>query len=138
MSESTVLPNLLPEARSYLFHHVFLPPKLPQKDDYEAEYDLTLVDSVISALNGFKVQAPASYDSAIDPIIEMMIRLRDVQESHGNVSEKILEQELGKLDVYGKSVRLEIILSDSDFVSLRRLSACFCSQSECWCPVDES
>lgn len=45
----------------YLFHHLFLPPKLPQEDDYGVDCDILLIDVVVDALRSFKL-----YFSAVD------------------------------------------------------------------------
>lgn len=33
----------------YMAHHVFLPPKLPQKDDYHASYEHGLLCAIVDA-----------------------------------------------------------------------------------------
>lgn len=38
------------EATSYLVHHIALPPKLPQSDDYEAEHERCLLSTILQAL----------------------------------------------------------------------------------------
>jgi hypothetical protein len=107
MSPPTVLRRHFSEAkaREYLFHHVFLPPKLPQEDDYEAGYDRALLDSVSRALDRFQAHVPPNCENDIASIIVMISRLRNIHGVHGDVSEGIFKTELGKLDMDGKSVR---------------------------------
>ena len=95
---------LSPGAGLYLFHHVFLPPKLPQKDDYDTEYELVLLESVIYALGKFKAHVPKCPDRIIASGIEMVSRLRDTHGSHGDVNEKKFKMALEKLGVDGKPV----------------------------------
>ncbi|KAI0818346.1 hypothetical protein GGR55DRAFT_694556 [Xylaria sp. FL0064] len=38
----------------YIFHHLFLPPKLPQKQDYDAGCDSTLVSTIVGGLQEWK------------------------------------------------------------------------------------
>ena len=41
------------QATLYFFHHVILPPKLPQADDWKAEYEDTLLGMTVEALQTF-------------------------------------------------------------------------------------
>jgi len=41
------------EATLYLIHHIVLPPKLPQADDCEVEYENALLDITIESLQKF-------------------------------------------------------------------------------------
>ena len=40
-------------ATLYLFHHVVLPPKLPGTDDWNAEYEDTLLETTVESLRTF-------------------------------------------------------------------------------------
>jgi hypothetical protein len=93
---------LSPGARQYLFHHVFLPPKLPQEDDYHAEHECTLLDTVICALQGFKAYLPGQQDQIITSVITMLSHLREILGSCGDVTEKALKRALERLDSQGK------------------------------------
>ncbi|KAL4901190.1 hypothetical protein BDW74DRAFT_187846 [Aspergillus multicolor] len=88
------------EARQYLFHHVFLPPKPPQEDDYHAEHESILLDTVIQALQGFKGHLPGQQDQIIAPVVTMLSRLREILGSCGDVTEKALEMALERLDFH--------------------------------------
>jgi hypothetical protein len=85
-----------PGAGLYLFHHVFLPPKLPQQDDYDTEYELVLLKSVIHALGKFKAHVPKCPGKIVASVIEMVSRLRDTHGSHGDVDEKKFKMALEK------------------------------------------
>jgi hypothetical protein len=89
-------------AIAYLFHHVFLPPRLPQSDDYDAEHDLALLDSVIRGLSEFKTYATKQQDGILASAIEMITRLRDHVGNHGDVIEEKLLKNLKDLDNHGK------------------------------------
>ena len=58
-------------------NHVFLPPKLPQKDDSDTDFDRTLAYDVLMALQEFKRYVPdnANLANAIR-MIENMISVR--------------------------------------------------------------
>jgi hypothetical protein len=85
-----------------LFHHVFLPPKLPQEDDYHAEHECILLDTVIHALQGFKAYLPGQQDQIIVSIVTMLSRLREILGSCGDVTEKALKRALESLDSHGR------------------------------------
>ncbi|KAL4812455.1 hypothetical protein BDW67DRAFT_193625 [Aspergillus spinulosporus] len=89
------------DASLYLFHHVFLPPKLPQNDDYNADCELILLDSVIHSLQGFRTFAPHQHHQVLDPVITMVTRLREIHGSQGDVSEGNLKEAFQKLDAEG-------------------------------------
>ncbi|KAJ9257552.1 hypothetical protein DTO195F2_5534 [Paecilomyces variotii] len=101
MSATPTAPALSLEARLYLFHHVFLPPKLPQSDDYDASCELILLDSVINSLQKFRALVPNQHRQVLGPVITMVARLREIRGSHGDVSEGKLKEALQKLDTEG-------------------------------------
>lgn len=47
------MPLLSVEATLYLFHHIMLPPELPQESDWKAEYEDALLDSTIEVFRTF-------------------------------------------------------------------------------------
>lgn len=89
-------------ATKYMFHHVFFPPKLPQENDYNPEFELTLLGSVIHALGRFKTYATEQEDRIIASVIEMVARLKSQAGFNGDVNEGILLQNLQKLTQHGK------------------------------------
>ncbi|KAF7173011.1 hypothetical protein CNMCM6106_007163 [Aspergillus hiratsukae] len=101
MSAPPTAPALSLEASLYLFHHVFLPPKLPQSDDYDAGCELILLDSVIKTLQTFSALVPNQHRQVLGPVITMVARLREIRGSHGDVSEGKLKEALQKLDTEG-------------------------------------
>ncbi|KAL4861979.1 hypothetical protein BDV12DRAFT_207643 [Aspergillus spectabilis] len=101
MSSPPTASALSTEASLYLFHHVFLPPKLPQSDDYDAGCELILLDSVIDTLRKFRALVPNQYRQVLGPVITMITRLREIRGSHGDVSEGKLKEALQKLDTEG-------------------------------------
>ena len=93
---------MLTDSALYLFHHIFLPPKLPQEDDYNPEYELILLDEVIKALRGLCAMEPPKKSEAFASVGEMIGRLRNVCDLDGNVSAHALESVLADLDEDGK------------------------------------
>jgi hypothetical protein len=95
--------NKLPlGALTYMIHHVFLPPKLPNKDDFNAEYDTILLDTTISSLLKFKGFIKQDQAVIVDCVIAMITNLRAVRDSNGAVSEEKLADALRDLDKKGK------------------------------------
>jgi hypothetical protein len=47
------MPPLSLDATLYLFHHIILPPELPQESDWKAEYEDALLDTTIEVLRTF-------------------------------------------------------------------------------------
>jgi hypothetical protein len=91
-----------PEESLYLFHHVFLPPKLPQEDDYDPGCEMLLLDMVINALREFRDQVTSQPAGIVTAVITMVARLRGTCGFHGDVNEAELKKALVKLDIEGK------------------------------------
>jgi hypothetical protein len=78
-------------AIAYLYHHVVLPPKLPQEDDRDAAHECALFDMVIQALEYLVLMVEESYIDTVKTAIVMIENLRDNRDVYGNVSEVQLE-----------------------------------------------
>ncbi|PYH42617.1 uncharacterized protein BP01DRAFT_404617 [Aspergillus saccharolyticus JOP 1030-1] len=76
----------------YLFHHVFLPPRLPQEEDYRPELDILLLTTVIDALHGFRRNAPVCHVGTLTMVIQMMLRFRKILGIQGELNEDELRQ----------------------------------------------
>lgn len=81
----------------YLFHHIFLPPKLPQEDDYNPKYDNVLLDKVIEALRNFSCYFTSQDASILDTATRAVSRLRDIAGHHGDVNEEELKKAIEQL-----------------------------------------
>ncbi|EXJ68848.1 uncharacterized protein A1O5_07780 [Cladophialophora psammophila CBS 110553] len=89
-----------PGALTYLIHHIFLPPKLPQEDDHDPEYESVLLNVVLDALGRFRNCVIGDQNETIGSVIAMisgMISLRDSSASADAVSERKLESALRAL-----------------------------------------
>ena len=91
-----------PDAVSYFFHHVFLPPRIPQGDDYDSENEILLLDEVIHALEDFSSRYSAVTSTALHPLITMITRLKIIIESNGSIDEAQLGQAVDDLDKNGE------------------------------------
>src|SRR5271163_4884823 len=65
----------------YLIHHIFLPPKLPQEDDFDSEYEMILLDTTIDVLLKFKDCVTYDQNGVIDSVVAMVTNLRAVRDS---------------------------------------------------------
>ncbi|KAE8371457.1 hypothetical protein BDV26DRAFT_298782 [Aspergillus bertholletiae] len=92
---------MLSDDSLYLFHHVFLPPKLPEGDDYTAQRDTFLLDRVIHALTEFKCDAPYDCSGILFTVTTMLTRLRATCGEHGVVDEVKLRNALAQLGTEG-------------------------------------
>ncbi|KAJ5471830.1 hypothetical protein N7539_008773 [Penicillium diatomitis] len=90
------------EGISYLFHHIFLPPKLPQEDDYSVGHEVLLTDEVIDALCQFKSYFSSDEAEVIGEALTMITRLRQVHGLNGEVDEGQFSDVLRQLKEEGQ------------------------------------
>ncbi|KAH1900111.1 hypothetical protein KXV57_008631 [Aspergillus fumigatus] len=109
------------EANVYLVHHVFLPPKLPQEDDYDPEYELVLLEKCIEALEQFKGYVSGPEADSIAAAALMITRLAQIFGPHGDVDEKKFRNALaqlytegGILPVYVKCQNAAVLMTRDD------------------------
>ncbi|KAF2835465.1 hypothetical protein M501DRAFT_998922 [Patellaria atrata CBS 101060] len=86
--------KLSTEAIMYLTHHIFLPPRLPQEDDSDLEYESIMLNVTLDALRKFKTHVVDENDGAIDLVIAMISSLMTIRAS---VGERELESALREL-----------------------------------------
>ncbi|GLA78963.1 hypothetical protein AtubIFM55763_001128 [Aspergillus tubingensis] len=101
MSGLSAAPCLSTKDTIYLLHHVFLPPQLPQEDDYNATHESALLDSVIDALALFQDYSHGQESEVVDSVKAMLTRLRATRDCHGDVNHVELRKALEKLDNAG-------------------------------------
>lgn len=106
----TSLEEISLEESTYLLHHVFLPPKLPQSDDYNPKYEISLLKRVISAFHEFRSLVPDEDSDILTPVTSAMSRLRDVCEDDGSINEAKLEKSFEFLNHQGENDKLQVNL----------------------------
>lgn len=99
------------EETLYLFHHVFLPPKLPQAEDYNAGHEHLLLDSVIEAIRSFSKYVSNVDTNIVRQVTEMIARLIKAHDPHGDVDEKQLMKTLITLPIEGKHCGTQLLNS---------------------------
>ncbi|KAF9695776.1 hypothetical protein EKO04_006190 [Ascochyta lentis] len=85
------------EATSYLVHHIALPPKLPQADDYDAKHERCLLSTTLEALRSLKSSVTSQHEAVVTYAIETIENLMNSQDDFGNVSEVQLQKLLNQL-----------------------------------------
>jgi hypothetical protein len=90
------------KARFYLLNHVFLPPQLPQEDDYDAAYESVLLVTVGDALDQFKALVSKQHRDIVDAVTKMVTLLRWTRGPNGEVNEDSLRQALETLGTSGE------------------------------------
>jgi hypothetical protein len=82
--------SMTASAAAYLIHHVVLPPRLPQKDDYDATHEHCLIDAVVCALQDLQEHV-GDQDQDLKCLLTSAVRaitnLADSRDEHGDVSE---------------------------------------------------
>lgn len=120
------------ERSLYLFHHVFLPPKVPQKNDFQPEYGHIFFDVFEQALQGFDRLLP---HKVLDTISKMIVRMRAVHDqSTGDVIGDTLTMLMEDMVKHGMpnllivdAMRRMLIPSSS-----RRMHSVIHQGAECW------
>ena len=68
----------------YLFHHVFLPPQLPQRDDSGGQHDAALLTVVADALEDFGSFGDHQHGIEIEHVRTTITRMLAVHDRHDN------------------------------------------------------
>jgi len=89
------------DAIMYMIHHIFLPPELPQEDDFDPQHERILLNTTSDALQMFNAAAGYGLQGIIESVIAMMDNLRIVRGDLGAISEGKLESALRKLPKRG-------------------------------------
>ncbi|OJJ65665.1 hypothetical protein ASPBRDRAFT_79678 [Aspergillus brasiliensis CBS 101740] len=108
MSGLSAAPRLSTRDTIYLLHHVFLPPQLPQEDDYNASHESALLDSVIDALALFQDYSHGQESEVVDSVKVMLTRLRATRDCHGDVNHVELRKALEELDNSGGALPVHV------------------------------
>ncbi|KAJ6126300.1 hypothetical protein N7471_010793 [Penicillium samsonianum] len=101
MEDSVASKSMTLEETLYLFRHIFLPPEVPQAEDYNVQQEHRLLESVVDALRRFSDYVPTADTTIVRKATEMVSRLRKAYSPHGDVDEKQLEMSLAELPIRG-------------------------------------
>ena len=78
----------------YIIHHVFLPPKLPQKDDSGVEETIALIELVLAAMRLLQDLLPEHERSEWNPCMKMMRNMLELKNQSGHLIAKKLKTAL--------------------------------------------
>lgn len=85
----------------YMIHHIFLPPKVPQEDDFDPKHERSLLDITCRAIQMFKSAAEHGQQDIIQSASDMMEVFRSTRDDSGYISEIKLKGALQELSKKG-------------------------------------
>ncbi|KAH6982286.1 hypothetical protein BKA56DRAFT_550226 [Ilyonectria sp. MPI-CAGE-AT-0026] len=80
-------PKLAKQNLNYVFHHIFLPPKLPGGQDSSGEKDEALINFVLDSLRLFSCQAHPDHTAAVKAAMCMTENMKDARCALGMLRE---------------------------------------------------
>ena len=103
----------------YIVHHVFLPPKLPQKDDRDLAKDIALVNSLVTALTAFKAYFPPHEHCEWLSCIKMLEAMLEIRDPLGSLNAATLKQKLQDMSDRGNLLLIHVAdcFSQADLLS---------------------
>ena len=87
----------------YIINHVFLPPKLPHKDDSSIEKTNALIETMLAATNLLQDHLPDQEHSEWIPCIKMMRNMLELKDKAGKLIAKKVEIALREMSHGGKN-----------------------------------
>jgi hypothetical protein len=112
----------------YLFHHLFLPPKLPGGDDSSASKTIFLTEFVLPSLQSFAVELPGDDEATVQPAISMLQIMRDTTDLKGFLDYVGVQKVLAALSVQ-YPVALFHVSAQNAGLLIRRLENSFCFET---------
>lgn len=89
---------------NYVINHVFLPSKLPQKDDSSATKGASLVEEILAALRLLQPHIPKQERSEWIPCIKMVGNMLELRNHLGGLAAKKVETTLREMIDGGTNV----------------------------------
>ena len=78
MAEPAAATPLSQHAMHFLYHHVFLPPEVPQSDDYQPELDLLLMQIARDGLSTLKKLVSPEQHDRIEAAARMLAGMQGI------------------------------------------------------------
>jgi hypothetical protein len=85
----------------YIITHVFLPPKLPQKDDSNINQDLALIKECRTALESFRALLTDQEHLRWSSLVVMLSNMLELRGPSGDLLSEKVEISLGNIKVGG-------------------------------------
>lgn len=92
----------------FLYHHVFLPPEVPQSDDFKPELDIILVEFVESGLSTLKDLVDSAQHGLITEAINMLRIMQSIH-THGDIEATQLRKSFANVVTNGKKIVVSIL-----------------------------
>ncbi|KAM0416006.1 hypothetical protein ACHAPT_013033 [Fusarium lateritium] len=113
----------------YLFHHLFLPPKLPGEDDSSGTNEEHVINVVRDALARFIGESDQENGTAIRACMLMMDGMRTSRDFNGYLMEAGVQKALQNLGSQERSVALFYISAQNAGVLMRRITDAVCCET---------
>jgi hypothetical protein len=96
----------------YIIHHVFLPPKLPQKDDSTPERGAALTKQVLQSLKRFEAKSGhGEANKATNSLVKMLENMIQSRTPEGGLLQSAVETQMGSMENSGISQPLSLQLT---------------------------
>lgn len=105
-ADGTQAPKLAQQNLNYLFHHIFLPPKVPGGQDSSGEKDEALIDFVLGCLRLFLFQAHPDHTAAVKAAMCMTENMKDARCALGMLRELGTQSVLSQISSNGIALSL--------------------------------
>jgi hypothetical protein len=89
------------QALNFLYNHVFLPPEVPQQDDYLPELDTVLMQTAQESLATLNSCTPGEYHSDIAEATDMLSTMQKIHE-YGDVASNELLRAFNNVVKHGQ------------------------------------
>lgn len=90
----------------YIIQHIFLPPRLPQKDDYSFENDIALLECLLDSLDDFKKSIPQDSQGRWKACTTLVQSLLDAREASGALDAAKIQDSLLNMTTGGRPIML--------------------------------
>ncbi|KAJ5794287.1 hypothetical protein N7457_000886 [Penicillium paradoxum] len=108
------------ELKRYLLSHVFLPPRLPQKDDYSATLEGLMLNEILEALRKFGALVSKEDAMTVTMAIDMISRLKSNHGLSGDISESELINALKDLKGHGDNLPIYVRAQNAGILMTHR------------------
>ena len=81
----------------YTINHIFLPPRLPQKDDDNVKNNVALSKRVLAALQALQAYVPEQQNLEWAPYIQMVKNIIELRDEAGYLMPQAIERRLGEM-----------------------------------------
>ncbi|KAH7245149.1 hypothetical protein BKA59DRAFT_418054, partial [Fusarium tricinctum] len=112
----------------YLFHHLFLPPKLPGGDDMTASNSIFLTDFVLQSLQRFTDELGGEDAASVQSSISMLQTMRDTTDSRGFLERIGVQKVLAALSLHDPVALFHVPAQNAGLL-IRRLETSFCIET---------